>query len=99
MEFNAAIRACNENWGFALICIADFQVCRIAGCIRLDAKPKIAIARQLIRKSTRIARVGAFKDYKPFNRANIPQGNAYAPTQQNCIIYLQAATTTTALSK
>ncbi len=42
----------------------------------------------LIRKSLRIARVGAIKDYKPFNRAEIPQRNAYAPTQPTRILYV-----------
>ena len=37
-----------------------------------------------------IARVGAIKDYKPFDRANIPQRNAYLPTQPERIIYLPA---------
>jgi hypothetical protein len=41
-----------------------------------------------IRQSLRIARVGAFKNYKPFNRADIPQRNAYAPTQPSRIIYV-----------
>ncbi len=44
--------------------------------------------RGIIRKSLRIARVGAIKDYKPFNRADIPQRNAYAPTQPSRIIYV-----------
>jgi len=48
----------------------------------------------IIRKSLRLARVGAIKDYKPFDRANIPQRNAYAPTQPNRIIYLAAPATT-----
>jgi len=45
----------------------------------------------LIRKSLRIARVGAIKDYKPFNRLEIPQRNAYAPTQPTRIIYVPKA--------
>ncbi len=45
----------------------------------------------IIRKSLRIARVGAIKDYKPFHRANIPQRNAYAPTQPNRVVYVPAA--------
>ena len=48
----------------------------------------------IIRKSLRLARVGAIKDYKPFDRATIPQRNAYAPTQPNRIIYLPAPATT-----
>jgi hypothetical protein len=44
----------------------------------------------ILRKSLHIARVGAIKDYKPFNRATIPQRNAYAPTQPERIIYLPA---------
>ena len=47
--------------------------------------------RGIIRKSLRIARVGAIADYKPFNRAEIPQRNAYAPTQPSRILYLPAA--------
>ena len=48
----------------------------------------------IIRKSLRLARVGAIKDYKPFDRANIPQRNAYAPTQPTRIIYLPAPAAT-----
>ena len=50
----------------------------------------------IIRKSLRLARVGAIKDYKPFDRARIPQRNAYAATQPNRIIYLPARETTNA---
>jgi hypothetical protein len=32
--------------------------------------------------------VGAIKDYKPFDRAAIPQRNAYATTQPERIVYL-----------
>lgn len=39
-----------------------------------------------IRKSLRIARVGAIKDYKPFNRLDIPQRNAYLPTQPDRLL-------------
>jgi len=46
--------------------------------------------RGLLRKSLRIARVGAIKDYKPFDRAAIPLRNAYLPTQPTRIIYLPA---------
>jgi hypothetical protein len=46
--------------------------------------------RGILRKSLRIARVGAIKDYQAFNRAAIPQRNAYAPTQPDRIIYLPA---------
>lgn len=46
--------------------------------------------RGLLRKSLRIARVGAIKDYKPFDRATIPLRNAYLPTQPTRIIYLPA---------
>lgn len=35
----------------------------------------------ILRNSVRIGRVGAIKDYRPFNRLEIPQRNAYAPTQ------------------
>lgn len=50
----------------------------------------------IIRKSMRLARVGAIKDYKPFNRANIPRRNAYAPTQPTRVIYLPAPVATNA---
>jgi hypothetical protein len=53
----------------------------------------------IIRKSMRIARVGAIKDYKPFNRANILQRNAYAPTQPNRVVYVPAASVTSAPGK
>jgi len=46
--------------------------------------------RGLLRKSLRIARVGAIKDYKPFDRLKIPQRNAYAPNQPDRIVYLPA---------
>ena len=46
----------------------------------------------LLRKSLRIARVGAIKDYARFDRATIPQRNAYLPTQPERIIYLPAPT-------
>ena len=49
-----------------------------------------ASGRGILRKSLRIARVGAIKDYKPFDRAAIPQRNAYAPTQPDRIMYLPA---------
>ena len=55
-----------------------------------------ASGRGILRNSLRIARVGAVKDYKPFNRATIPQRNAYAPTQPDRIIYLPAPTATSA---
>ncbi len=45
-----------------------------------DSNPKKP-GHGIIRKSLRIARVGAIADYKPFDRAKIPQRNAYAPTQ------------------
>jgi len=41
----------------------------------------------LLRNSLKIAHVGAIKDYKPFNRADIPARNAYAPTQPTRVIY------------
>jgi hypothetical protein len=44
----------------------------------------------ILRRSLRIARVGAIKDYQPFNRAAIPHRNAYLPTQPERIIYLPA---------
>jgi hypothetical protein len=45
-----------------------------------------ANGRGLLRKSLHIARVGAIKDYKPFDRLNIPQRNAYAPTQPESLL-------------
>jgi hypothetical protein len=58
-----------------------------------DSNPN---GRGILRKSLRIGRVGAIKDYKPFNRAEIPQRNAYAPTQPQRIIYLPAPATNSA---
>ena len=46
--------------------------------------------RGILRNSLKIARVGAIKDYRPFNRADIPLRNAYAPTQPDRILYLPA---------
>jgi hypothetical protein len=45
-----------------------------------DSNPKKP-GHGIIRKSLRIARVGSIAAYKPFDRATIPQRNAYAPTQ------------------
>ena len=58
-----------------------------------DSNPN---GRGLLRKSLRIARVGAIKDYKPFDRAVIPQRNAYAPTQPTRTIYLPVSAATLA---
>ena len=44
----------------------------------------------LLRNSVRIARVGAIQDYKAFDRAKIPQRNAYAPTQPDRVVYVPA---------
>jgi hypothetical protein len=55
-----------------------------------------ANGRGILRKSLHIARVDAIKDYKPFDRATIPQRNAYAPTQPDRIIYLPAPAATPA---
>lgn len=49
--------------------------------------------RGVIRSSLRIARVGAIKDYKAFSRAEIPQRNAYLPTQPERLIYVPAPPT------
>jgi hypothetical protein len=50
----------------------------------------------VLRNSVKIGRVGAIKDYRPFNRLDIPQRNAYLPTQPERIIYLPASAATTA---
>jgi hypothetical protein len=50
-----------------------------------DSNPS---GRGLLRNSVRIGRVGAIKDYARFDRINIPQRNAYAPTQPDRILYL-----------
>lgn len=52
-----------------------------------DSNPR---GRGILRNSLKIARVGAIKDYVKFDRANIPQRNAYAPTQPDRIIYMPA---------
>lgn len=46
--------------------------------------------RGLLRKSVRIGRVAAIRDYKPFDRLKIPARNAYAPTQPDRIIFVPA---------
>ena len=46
--------------------------------------------RGVLRNYVKIGHVGAIKDYKPFSRLDIPQRNAYAPTQPERIIYLPA---------
>lgn len=48
----------------------------------------------VLRNSVKIGHVGAIKDYKPFNRLDIPQRNAYEPTQPEHIIYLPAPAAT-----
>lgn len=50
--------------------------------------------RGILRNSLRIARVGAVKDYAKFDRATIPQRNAYAPTQPERIVYAPNPATT-----
>src|SRR6185436_11715490 len=50
--------------------------------------------RGILRNSLKIARVGAIKDYVKFDRANVPQRNAYAPTQPDRILYAPAPTQT-----
>jgi hypothetical protein len=54
--------------------------------------------RGILRNSLKIGRVGSIKEYKTFNRAEIPQRNAYAATQPERIVYLPvpAATNTAA---
>ncbi len=52
-----------------------------------------ANGRGLLRNSLKIGRVGAIKDYQPFDRLKIPQRNAYLPTQPERIVYLPAPTT------
>jgi hypothetical protein len=54
-----------------------------------------ANGRGLLRKSLRIARVGAIQDYKPFERAAIPQRNAYLPTQPTRYLHLPAPAAST----
>jgi hypothetical protein len=44
----------------------------------------------ILRDSLRVARVGAIQDYRLFHREDIPQRNAYAPTQPDRILYLPA---------
>jgi len=46
--------------------------------------------RGVLRNSLHIGRVDAIADYKKFDRAQIPQRNAYAPTQPQRYIYLAA---------
>jgi hypothetical protein len=46
--------------------------------------------RGILRKSLRIGHVGAIKDYAKFDRAAVPQRNAYLPTQPERIVYLPA---------
>ncbi len=53
----------------------------------------------LLRSSLRIARVGGIKDFKKFDRAQIPQRNAYLPTQPTRILYLPAPTKKSAAVK
>jgi len=52
-----------------------------------DSNPN---GRGILRNSLKIARVGAIQDYAKFDRANIPQRNAYAPTQPDRVVYLPA---------
>jgi hypothetical protein len=50
-----------------------------------DSNPR---GRGILRNSLKIAHVGAIKDYARFDRAGIPQRNAYAPTQPDRIVYV-----------
>jgi hypothetical protein len=52
-----------------------------------DSRPS---GRGILRNSLHIGRVVAIKDYVKFDRANIPQRNAYAPTQPERLVYLPA---------
>jgi hypothetical protein len=42
----------------------------------------------LLRNSPKIAWVGSIQNHKPFNRAEIPARNAYAPTQPTRVFYV-----------
>jgi len=53
----------------------------------------------VVRDLVKIGHVGAIKDYKPFNRLDIPQRNAYAATQPERIIYLPAPADTATSAK
>jgi hypothetical protein len=53
----------------------------------------------VLRNSLHIGHVGAIKDYARFDRAKIPERNAYAPTQPTRIIYLPATATTNAATE
>ncbi len=44
----------------------------------------------VLRRSVKIGRVGAIQKYRPFDRGEIPQRNAYAPTQPERVVYLPA---------
>jgi hypothetical protein len=48
--------------------------------------------RGILRNSLKIAHVGSIADYRKFDRASIPQRNAYAPTQPDRIVYIPAPT-------
>ena len=54
-----------------------------------DSNPS---GRGILRKSLHVGHVGAIKDYVKFDRATIPQRNAYLPTQPERIVYLPAPT-------
>jgi len=56
-----------------------------------DSNPN---GRGILRNSLHIGHVGAIKDYAKFDRAKIPQRNAYAPTQPDRIVYLPAPSST-----
>jgi hypothetical protein len=45
----------------------------------------------VLRKTLRLARVSSIDNYKSFNRLDIPQRNAYAPTQPERVVYLPAS--------
>jgi hypothetical protein len=54
--------------------------------------------RGILRKSVKIGRVTAVADYVKFDRTNIPQRNAYAPTQPDRVVYLPTPTPETPAS-
>ena len=73
--------------------ISSLEDSKAEDIVKIDLTGKTTLAdTMLIATGRSNTHVGAIADYKPFNRAEIPQRNAYAPTQPERIIYLPAPT-------
>ena len=73
---------------FAFALSRHFPWRRAAGYWAAQLTGAVGAAAVLRGSLGNIAHVGAIKNYKPFNRSEIIQRNAYAPTQPTRFVYL-----------